>query len=63
VSVSVQPLHIGSALQSPMQFMQVSSTFRSLTRNKLPIENTAPLGQTYLHQNRGRKKPSPSLGP
>ena len=43
-----------------LQLMQVSSTFRSLTRNRLPSENTAPLGQTYLHQNRGLKKPRPS---
>src|SRR5262245_61022361 len=46
-----------------LQLMQVSSTFRSLTRNRLPSEKTAPLGQTYLHQNRGRKMPSPSTTP
>ena len=43
-----------------LQLMQVFSTFRSLTRNRLPIEKTAPLGQTYLHQNRGFRKPSAS---
>src|SRR6188474_117767 len=43
-----------------LQLMQLDSTFRSLTRNRLPSENTAPLGQTYLHQNRGLKNPSPN---
>src|SRR5687768_16769029 len=43
-----------------LQLMQLDSTFRSVTRNRLPSENTAPLGQTYLHQNRGFKKPRPS---
>src|SRR5688572_21736458 len=43
-----------------LQLMQVSSTLRSVRRNRLPSENTAPLGQTYLHQNRGLKNPRPS---
>ncbi len=42
-----------------LQWMQVDSTLRSVTRNRFPSENTAPLGQTYLHQNRGRRKPRP----
>src|SRR4030095_2699215 len=40
-----------------LQWMQDASTFRSLTRSRLPRENTAPLGQTYLHQNRGFHSP------
>jgi hypothetical protein len=39
--------------------MQLDSTFRSLKRNRFPSEKTAPLGQTYLHQKRGFKKPNP----
>ena len=31
-----------------LQLMQVDSTLRSLTRSKLPSENTAPLGQMRL---------------
>src|SRR6056297_1937936 len=41
-----------------LQWIQLDSTFRSVARNRLPIEKTAPLGQTYLHQNRGFKKPN-----
>src|SRR5688572_20971495 len=40
-----------------LQWMQDDSTFRSVTRNRLPRENIAPLGQTYLHQNRGFHSP------
>ena len=40
------------------QAMHVASTFRSVSRSRLPHENTAPDGQTYLHQNRGRSMPS-----
>jgi hypothetical protein len=42
-----------------LQWMQLDSTFRSLKRNRFPSEKTAPLGQTYLHQKRGFKKPNP----
>ena len=42
-----------------LQWMQLDSTLRSLTRNRLPSEKTAPLGQTYLHQKRGRSRPRP----
>src|SRR5690606_23694170 len=43
-----------------LQWIQLDSTFRSLIRNRFPTENTAPLGQTYLHQNRGLKNPNPN---
>src|SRR6185503_16453788 len=40
-----------------LQEMQEASTFRSVVRKKFPSEKSAPLGQTYWHQKRRRKKP------
>ena len=40
------------------QAMHVAATFRSVSRSRLAHEKTAPDGQTYLHQNRGRSTPS-----
>ena len=45
---------------SLLEAVRMLSTLRSLTRNRLPTEKTAPLGQTYLHQNRGFNRPSAS---
>jgi hypothetical protein len=43
-----------------LQLMQLDSTFRSVARNRFPIEKSAPDGQTYWHQKRRRKRPRPS---
>src|SRR5262249_13660359 len=43
-----------------LQWMQDDSTLRSLMRNRLPSENRAPLGHTYLHQKRGFQSPMAS---
>src|ERR1051325_459810 len=40
-----------------LQEIQEVSTFRSVVRKKLPSEKSAPLGQTYWHQNRRRNTP------
>jgi hypothetical protein len=40
-----------------LQEIQEVSTFLSVVRKRLPREKTAPLGQTYWHQNRRRNTP------